>query len=58
MPFIYCNVARLKSKSKYMFISGHIHALGMQKQGGISLVVIGKLELQVRKVSHCGSKKQ
>jgi len=40
-----------------MFISGHFHVLGMRKtRKYISCVVIKKLERQVRKASHCGSK--
>jgi len=42
-----------------MFISGHFHLLHMQKtRKYISCVAIGKLELQVPKASHCGSKQQ
>jgi len=40
-----------------MFISRHFHVLGMRKRRKyISCVVIKKLERQVRKASHCGSK--
>jgi len=51
------NVARFKSK--YMFISGQFRVLGMRKtRKYISCVAIEKLERQVRKGSHCGSKQQ
>jgi len=40
-----------------MFISGYFHVLGMRKtKKYISCVVIKKIELQVCKASHCGSK--
>jgi len=40
-----------------MFISGHLHVLGMRKtRKYISCVVIKKLKRQVGKASHCGSK--
>ena len=43
---MYWNVARFKSK--YMFISGHFHVLGMRKtRKYISCVVIRKLERQI-----------
>ena len=49
----------IKSKSKYMFISGHFHVLGMRKKMKYtSCAAINKLEGVGRKASHCGSKHQ
>jgi len=40
-----------------MFVSGHFHVLGMRKKSMyISYVLIKKLERQLRKALHCGSK--
>jgi len=42
-----------------MFISGHFHVLSMRKtRKYIFCVAIRKVEPQVHKVSHCGSKQQ
>jgi len=42
-----------------MFISGHFHLLGMPMTSKyISCVAIGKLELQMHRVSYCGSKQK
>ena len=52
-------IPKFKSKSKYMFTSGHFHVLRIGKtRKHISCVAIGNLERKVRKASHCGSKQK